>query len=128
MSADPVFAATPFGTQAQISSANANRDGSGSIQTVLDATGAGILRRIDIQAVGTTTAGMVRLYLSFDGGTTKRLWREIPIPAVTPSASQDGVFRSVWCDDLPIPDTNFFVYASTHNAETFNVFAFGAYS
>lgn len=127
MATDPVFASTAFGSQVQISSANTARDGTGSLGTLLDATGAGILRRIDIMGVGTVTAGMIRLFISYDGGTTKRLFREIAVVATTPSASVEGYLRTIYLDDLPMPDTNFIIYASTHNAETFNVFAHGGY-
>ena len=69
MASTPAFAATPRLGVALLSVANTNRDGSGNIETVLAAGSAGArLERIVIAARGTTTAGMVRLFVH--NGTT----------------------------------------------------------
>ena len=116
------YAATPRSAVAQVSTANTNRDGTGTLVTVFTAASTG--SRIDdivVQAVGTTTAGMVRLFLSFDGGTTNRLFAEIPVSAVTPSATVQA-FRVAMLDmALLLPNANALLRASTHNAETFNI-------
>lgn len=121
MAATPTFAATPKGTQVQIATGNTNRDGSGTIGTAYDAAGAGILRRSRIVGVGTVTGGMIRFFVSYDGGTTKRLIHEEPVTATTPSATVPGWERTVEWYDLLVPDGSFLLYCSTHNAETFNV-------
>lgn len=123
---------------AQVSTANTNRDGSGTTVLVSQGPSAtaadGVGKRIIgvyIQATGTTTAGMIRFFISVDGGTTKRLIDEVPVAAITPAASTPafsasassligliltGKVSSQFCE----------LYASTHNAETFNIIVQGA--
>lgn len=126
MATTPQFAATPRPPDiAQISVANANRDGTGTIATV--ATGAAApgtrVDEIIFQAIGNASAGMIRLYLSTDGGATWRLYDEIPVAAVTPSsfvAAWRTVRRPV---NLDLANANCRLGASTHIAEAFNVIA-----
>lgn len=122
MATSAQYAATPRSAVAQVSTANTNRDGTGTLVTVF--TGGASGSRIDdivVQAVGTTTTGMVRLFLSLDGGTTNRLFAEIPVSAVTPSATVQA-FRVAMQDmALLLPNNNALLRASTHNAETFNI-------
>lgn len=113
------FAGTPRTAAAQISAANAARDGSGTIVSVLAAASGG--SRIDdilVSATGTTTAGMVRLFLH--DGTSARLWREVAVTAITPSATVQAFSWSI--TDLGLILANgWSLRAATHNAETFNV-------
>lgn len=124
MASTPNYAATPLVGVAAISTANTNRDGTGTLATVVTAGSSG--SRIDgvvVQASGITTAGMVRLYLH--DGSTARLWHEVPVTAITPSASV-AAFRSEMILDQPVILANgWSLRASTHNAEAFNVAAFG---
>lgn len=125
MALDPAYAATPRCAVAQATAANTNRDGTGTIATIFTAGASG--SRIDliaVKATGTTTAGMVRLYVH--DGSTARLWREVPVSAVTPSASLASFasYVNLTFDPLIIP-TGYSLRASTHNAETFNVVATG---
>lgn len=65
MTATAQYASTPKNGVTQISTANANRDGTGTVGMVCMAGASGM--RIDsltIQATGTTTAGMVRFFLT----------------------------------------------------------------
>lgn len=121
--ATPIFAQAGRHAVAAISTANTNRDGSGTIGTVFttDATDGSILTRIDVTATGTTTAGVVRLYVH--NGSSAFLWREILVGAITPSASIAAFMRRMLVD-LPLP-AGWSLRASTHNAETFNVAAWG---
>lgn len=116
------YAAVPRAAVAQVSTANTNRDGTGTLVTVLSGGANGT--RVDdlvVQAVGTTTAGMVRLFLSLDGGTTNRLLREVAVSAITPSGTVPA-FRAELSDlAWLLPDSNAQLRASTHNAETFNI-------
>lgn len=128
MALDPQFAATPRTAQAVISAANTNRTNTGTIVDIFTAgTNGSLVRKITIQASGTTTAGMVRLWLNI-GGTTL-LYREIAVSAITPSATV-AAFNSTLTlydassDGLPLPATAV-VRASTNNAETFNVIVEG---
>ena len=129
MATDPNFAGTPLAGNAQISTANTNRDGTGTLGTVVTAGASGSrIEEVVIEATGTTTAGIVRLFLN--DGTNTRLWREVAVTAATPSGTVLAFTASVRNDtrpDLPllVLPTGWSLRASTHNAETFNVFAFG---
>jgi len=121
---NPIFVATPKVGIAQISTANINRDGTGTVGTVFTAGASGSrIHRIAYKATVTTTAGMIRLFIH--DGTNFRLWREFPVAAVVPSAtveSDEGELLLPGEKALVLP-TGYSLRASTHNAETFNVFA-----
>ena len=124
------FTAQPNLEYSQVSTANTNRDGTGTIVT--SATGpstaaaAGVgerITRVTVQATGTTTAGVIRFYLSLDNGTTNRLLVEKLVTAITPSTTL-AAFR------MEVPELVGLVLpgggqallrASTNNAETFNI-------
>lgn len=120
------FSNTPLCPVAQVSVANTARDGTGTIVTVFTASGSGA--RIDsvvVQATGTTTAGMVRLFIN--DGTNTRLFDEIPVSAITPSGTvaafkQTQLYSATQPIILPSGHS---LRASTNNAETFNIVAFG---
>lgn len=119
MSTSAQYAATPKTAVAQVTTANAARDGTGTLATVFTAGASG--SRIDdiaIIATGTTTAGMVRLFLH--DGTNARLWREVAVSAITPSATVSP-FSSLLGNLALVLQTGWSLRASTHNAETFNV-------
>lgn len=120
MSTSPQYVGTPKNGTAQVTAANTNRDGTGTVVTVYTAGASG--SRIDsllIKAAATTTAGMVRLYIS--DGAAKRLIKEVPVVAVTPSASTPTWEAEVlWPAGLVLQAT-WSLHASTHNAETFNL-------
>lgn len=125
MAASPQYAATPKIGIGQLSTANTNRDGTGAIVTVLSAGASGTrIERSMIKATGTTTAGMVRLYIH--DGTNARLFAEVPVPAVTPSASVPAFEDEIIFEDGLVLPANYSLRASTHNAEAFNVIAMGA--
>lgn len=124
MATAPAYAANPRSLDiGQVSTANTNRDGTGTIATVCTGATAGTrISSVTVQATGTTTAGMVRLYLSTDSGTTWRLFREFVVSAITVGASTAGYrYREVF-EDLVLNGSSDLLGASTHNAETFNVF------
>ena len=133
MSSTPQYASTPVVGMNVLSVANTARDGSGTVAVILSAGVSGTrIDQIEIQATGTTTAGMVRLFVS--DGTNHRLFAEIPVIAVTPSATQPAWSTLVagnsqgLVNGLPLPfaiPTGYSLRASTHNAENFNVIAFG---
>lgn len=129
MASNPSYAATPKCGLGQVSIANTARDGTGTIATVFTAGANGSrIDAIDIKAVGTTTAGMIRLFIH--DGTNARLLTEIPVPALTPSATlpswEAQLNTNSMSQVLPIIlPTNYSLRASTNNAETFNVIAFG---
>lgn len=122
MAATAQYASTPVNGLAQVTVANAARDGTGTLVTVY--TGAATGSRIDditIKATGTTTAGMVRLFLSLDGGTTNRLLSEYLVTAITASASVAAWSQSIIDLGLILQNTSALLRASTNNAETFNI-------
>lgn len=113
------YASTVRTAQAQVSTANTNRNGTGTIVTVFTAGSNG--SRIDdiyITATGTTTAGVVRLFLN--DGTNTYLFEEILVTAITPSTTV-AVFQSVQLNLGLILANGWSLRASTNNAETFNI-------
>lgn len=124
MSTSANYAGTPKTGVVTISTANAARDGTGTIGTVLIAGAAGSrIDAVDIQATGTTTAGMIRLFVH--NGTTAYLLTEIPVLANTPGAATPAWSASVTSqNNLNFPlilQTGYSLRASTNNAESFNV-------
>ena len=124
------FTAQPTIDIAQVSTANTNRDGTGTIVTVATgpsataANGVGKrIMRVTVAATGTTTAGVIRFYISTDNGTTNRLICERLVTAITPSTSV-AIFRSEIGELVGLTlvgGGNCLLRASTNNAETFNI-------
>ena len=129
MAAIPAYAATPKCGIAQISTANANHDGTGTIATVFSAGANGSrIDAIDIKAVGTTTTGMIRLFIH--DGNNARLLTEVPVVAVTPSATcpswEAQLNTNSMSQILPLVlPSGYSLRTSTGKAETFNVIALG---
>ena len=124
MASSPVFIGTPKTWLGQVSAANTNRDGTGTLVDIVTAAANGSrLDEIDILGPGTATAGVVRLFLN--DGTNTRLFKEVMVTATTPSTSVE-VFRAVlaFAEGLVLP-LGWKLKASTHNAEAFNVVARG---
>jgi hypothetical protein len=104
---------------AQLSAANPNRDGTGTIVNVFTAGSAG--SRIDditISPAVTTTAGMVRFFIH-DGANT-RFWREFPIAANTLSATNPAISTLLSRLGLVLK-AGYSLRASTEKAEAINV-------
>jgi hypothetical protein len=124
------YTAQPIINYVQISTANTNRDGTGTLGTLITgpstaaANGVGErINRIIIQATSTTTDGAVRFYLSLDGGTTKRLVADKDVTAIT-AAFSTSPFRTEVPElvGLILPGGgNAVIYVSTEKAETFNI-------
>jgi hypothetical protein len=130
MATSASFAATPKnGTlTTQLTTANTGRDGTGTLVTVFTAGATG--SRIDsiiIQATGTTTAGMIRFFLSNDSGTSKRLIGEVPVLANTPSGTTPAwqalltSQNSSFLQNGLVLQASAILYAAPNNSETFNV-------
>lgn len=127
MATTATLVSTPRLENVQISTANANRDGTGTITALITGVAAGtLLNRIEVKATGTTTAGMIRIFQSTDGGTTKLLWKELTVAAVTPSATASAWEGAIDLNYGPytLRDASHQISVSTEKAETFNVFAF----
>ncbi len=122
MATTPNYASAPRTAVAQISTANTARDGTGTLVDVI--AGAATGTRVDditIIATGNTTAGMVRLFLTTDAGTTNRLIREIPVTAATPSGTVQAFVAQLFDLGIILPNANTRIRAATNNAEAFNV-------
>jgi hypothetical protein len=128
MASQPIFFATPKNGAGDLSAANTNRDGTGTLVDIISGGTSGTkVERVIVQAKATTTAGFVRLFLN--NGTTSRLIREVPVTAATPSASV-AAFRSEVDFSNPsqilVVPNGWKLQAAPHNAETFAVTAIGA--
>jgi hypothetical protein len=125
MATAPAYASTPRLGYGQVTAANTNRDGTGTIVDILTGVAAGTrIDRVVMQAQVTTTAGMIRLYV-YDG-TNTRLYREVQVQAITVGASTEGWSAEIVTPDLVLPSSSHKLQASTHNAEACNVWAHGA--
>lgn len=126
----PTYTQDPISASVAISTANTNRDGTtgtyGTIYTARAQANGGKGCRIDaieIVATGTTTAGMVRLFVN------NMLIREFAISALTPSGSvkaytiptSDGADVNGLLSLGLVMQPGDILKASTHNAETFQV-------
>lgn len=119
MSTSANYASTVRAASGQVTTANTNRNGTGTIVSVFTAGSSG--SRIDdiyIVATGTTTAGVVRLFIS--DGTNIRLWQEILVSAVTPSTTVQVWSYTLLNQALLLP-SGYSLQASTNNSETFNI-------
>ncbi len=100
---------------------NPNRDGTGTLGTVLTATQDGvIINSITVKAVNSTSQGMVRLFID-NGAGTVLLFKEQLIPATTPSSK-------VQTYSITIPITfplqsGYILKASTEKSEDFIITA-----
>ncbi len=122
----PIFTLTPNVGAVAISTANANRDGTGTIGTVFTAGANGSrISKIQIKATVTTTAGTIRLFIYT--GSVYFLWREITTSAITVSATLPAfeyTLRLIGEDALNLP-TGYSLRASTEKAENYNIIAEG---
>ena len=125
MAAEPAFAVTPRITAVNVATANTNRDGTGTVATLITGASTGTrVAEIVCQARVTTTAGMVRIFLH--DGTTFYFFDEVAIAAATVSASVKGTRVSTTYANLVLPSASWSVRVSTHNAESIDVTALGA--
>ncbi len=119
MSINANYVATPRSACALVNTLNAGRDGLGTVQTVFTAPAAG--SRIDdvsIQAIGTTTSGMIRLFLH--NGTSNFLIKEVSVTAITPSGTVKA-FSTVLTNLGLVLANGHSLRASTEKGESFHV-------
>ena len=115
------YASVPATAMVQISTANTNRDGTGTIGTLITAPTAGTrVDDIEICAAGTTTAGVVRMFVH--DGTNYRLMREILVTGLTPSTTVAAWYTKL-ANQAIILKSGWSLRFSTNNAETFNIVA-----
>jgi hypothetical protein len=119
MALAPQYASTPINSAVNIATANALRDGTGTLGTLITASGNGM--RVDdiyVTATGTTTAGTVRMFLS--NGTTNYLIQELIVSAVTVSATVPAWSQPINSKGI-ILQSGWSLKFSTEKAESFNI-------
>lgn len=122
MATAAAFAATPRFNQGLVSVANPGRDGTGTVVDILTSGASGSrVDSLNIKAITTTTAGMVRIYI-YDGANA-RLFKEVLVSAITVSATVAG-FETTVALGIVLPATHK-IQASTEKAESFVVAAIG---
>jgi hypothetical protein len=123
------YTAQPILEYAQVTTADTSRTAPTGVEITAGpntAAGNGVgkrILRVTVESTATTTAGVIRFFLSLDSGTTKRLIVEKIVPAVTPSTSV-AAFRTEVPElvGLILPGgTANKIYATTNNTETFNI-------
>lgn len=123
MANNPSFAATPRVGLATVSTADTSRTSPSNAVTVFTAGASGSrIDEIDITATGTTTANMIRLWIY--NGSTYYLIQEISVPAITPT-TVISVFQSSSTYNNFMLQSGQSLRATTNNAESYNVVAFG---
>jgi hypothetical protein len=125
MAAEPAFAVTPRIATVNIATANANRDGTGTVATLITGASTGTrIAEIVIKARVTTTAGQVRVFLH--DGTNFVAFDEIAVAAATVSSTVQGARVSTTYSNLVLPNASWSVRVSTDKAESIDVTALGA--
>ena len=128
VTATPAFAQALRCAMVQMSTANTNRDGTGTLSSAVAAGSNGtIVDCIIFKAIVTTAAGTLRIFYSDDSGTTYRLLAEVTTAGATVSGTVKGE-EVTWVPPGGVP----FKMPSTgrlkfcpHNSETWNVFVEG---
>lgn len=133
MATSAQFGVQPFIEVAQVSVANTNRDGTGATVLLCQGpsapAGDGVGKRITrawVTRPASSSQTVVCWYLSFDGGTTKRLIAEWNIPAYSASTtSQQALTYALDLTGLVLPGSTggqpVQMYVSTQVATTLNV-------
>lgn len=104
------------------STPNTNLDGSGSIASAFTSPGSSngsLITGITIKALQSTNEGMVRIFLSADGGSTYKLMREILIPETIQSGFEPS-FKYVIDEPFYLQPT-YSIGVSTQLAQAFGV-------
>lgn len=114
-----------FTTRTSVKTANPNRDGTGSLGTILTGTDRGArINSLSIKSLGNTTDGMIRLFFKHPGGATK-LQREFRVPQTTQTAVVPAYGRMIlFPGGLSIP-AGWSLMASTENTADFMLIAEG---
>lgn len=127
MAAAPSFVSTPRVGFCAISTANTALDGTGSPTSLITGVAAGTrILEIDIQCSATSAAGLVNIFISTDGGTTKSLFDQIAVTAASQSATVKANRNLTTYANLILPNTNAILYATTTITQNINVFALAA--
>lgn len=110
--------------RSNVTTANPNRDGTGTLATILTAGSSGTyngasLRTITIKSQVNTNSGMIRFYV--DDLSNKYLFMEVPVKTLTKSAIDESYERTIiFPDDFDL-QANYRILVSTENSETMSV-------
>lgn len=114
-----------------ITTANVNLDGSGTVAAVFTAGAKGtIIKSIIIKAKGPVTKGMIRLFVGTSNASAISLYKEVqvfttPVLTSTPTPAPFlQTFEVELTGDLTLL-AGYKLYASTQNAEAFNIIVQG---
>lgn len=107
MAAQPVFATTPRLGVANVSTANTNRDGTGTIVDVLAGVAAGTrVERVVVETTGDPQDSIVTMFIH--NGTAYFLYDEFDLGNPAAAATTVGSFRSERkYEDLVLPSASF---------------------
>lgn len=122
-SIDAIYGLSPVIGSVEISTANANRDGTGALGLLKTGTVNG--SRIDfivMKAIVNTNPGLIRIYI--DDGVNIRLWDEAPVGSITASGILRSFRRVVPC--FFVLPSGYKLWVSTVNGQAFECFAHGA--
>ena len=120
MATAPAFTSIPRFEFVRVAAANTNRDGTGTPAMLITGVAAGTkVTSITFQAEVTTSQGMWRVFSSLDAGTTWRLYDEIPVPALVPSATVAGSRMVRYYSDLILRNASHQLGVTSHNGEAF---------
>lgn len=123
MATSPNFAATVRLSAGALSTADTSRTSPTNVVTIFTAGSNGSrIDEVDITATGTTTAGVVRLFIYT--GTTYYLLQEVLVTAITPSTTVATFTSTLTFNNLMLPSGHS-LRATTNNSESFHVIAFG---
>lgn len=129
MAASPTYASTPRLGVAAVSTANTNRDGTGTIVDVLTGVAAGTrVERIVLKATGDPADSIVTVFIH--NGTSYFLFDEVDLgnPAAASTTVEGYRFEKTYID-LVLPSTSFklaFAITVALTSGVINAFAFGA--
>jgi len=130
MAAAPVFATTPRIGAASVSTANTNRDGTGTIATVFTAGASGSkIERVVVKATADPADGVVILWLVLDSGPTWYMFDEFDTGDPAAGSTTVAAYREERAySDLVLPAGYSLRAQNTValTAGTFSVLAFGA--
>lgn len=120
----PVFALKPEIGKVAISTANTALDGSGTLSSALvTATTDGCkVTKIWYKSEATTTAGMIRIFISDSAGANFDLFDEMLVTAITVGSTTKSAEGYITYSDLELKEGQI-IKVSTTNATAFNVFA-----
>lgn len=127
MASASVYVGTPKHPMAQLTTANTNLDGSGLPVLLYTAGGSGArFESLTAKAIVSTTPGMIRIFVSTDGGTTKTLIGELLVtPAITKSATVAAFIGTYRFPNGLVLQAGEKVYVTTEKSEAFNCYLEG---